>query len=40
VSVSPDAIEQTREIIAKVEGRLSSPSLWRRIARASSYGSS
>jgi len=36
VSVSPDAIEQTREIIARVEGRLSSPSLWRRIARASS----
>ncbi len=40
VSVSPDAIEQTREIIAKVEGRLSSPSLWRRVARISSYGSS
>ena len=33
VSVSPDVIEQTREIIAKVEGRLASPSLWRRIAR-------
>ncbi len=36
VSVSPDAIEQTREIIAKAEGRFASPSLWRRIARASS----
>ncbi len=33
VSVSPDVIEQTREIIARVEGRLSSPSLWRRMAR-------
>jgi pyruvate,water dikinase len=36
VSVSPDAIEHTRQIIAKVEGRFASPSLWRRIARASS----
>jgi len=36
VSVSPDAIESTREIIAKVEGRISSPSLWRRIARIAS----
>jgi pyruvate,water dikinase len=33
VSVSPDAIEQTREIFAKAEGRLASPTLWRRIAR-------
>jgi pyruvate,water dikinase len=36
VSVSPDAIESTREIIAKVEGRIASPSLWRRIARVAS----
>ena len=36
VSVSPDAIEHTREIIAKAEGRLSSPSLWRQFARATS----
>ncbi len=36
VSVSPDAIESTREIIARAEGRVASPSLWRRIARASS----
>ncbi len=36
VSVSPDAIEHTREIIAKAEGRLSSPSLWRQLARATS----
>ncbi len=35
VSVSPDAIESTREIIAKAEGRVASPSLWRRTARAS-----
>ena len=33
VSVSPDAIESTREIIAKAEGRMVSPSLWRRKAR-------
>ena len=33
VSVSPDAIESTREIIAKAEGRMASPSLWRRKAR-------
>ncbi|MBE0416084.1 MAG: phosphoenolpyruvate synthase, partial [Dehalococcoidia bacterium] len=36
VSVSPDVIEQTREIIARAEGRLASPSLWRRVARAAS----
>ena len=36
VSVSPDAIEKTREIIAKAEGRMASPSLWRRIARVTS----
>ena len=36
VSVSPDAIEHTREIIAKAEGRLSSPSLWRQFARTTS----
>jgi pyruvate,water dikinase len=36
VSVSPDAIEHTREIIAKAEGRLSSPSLWRQLARSTS----
>ena len=35
VSVSPDAIESTRELIARAEGRVGSPSLWRRIARAS-----
>jgi len=35
VSVSPDAIESTREIIARAEGRMVSPSLWRRVARAS-----
>ena len=34
VSVSPDAIESTRELIAKAEGRTGSPSLWRRIARS------
>lgn len=34
VSVSPDAIESTRELIAKAEGRAGSPSLWRRIARS------
>ena len=34
VSVSPDAIESTREIIARAEGRMVSPSLWRRKARA------
>jgi pyruvate,water dikinase len=34
VSVSPDAIESTREIIAKAEGRMASPSLWRRKARS------
>lgn len=33
ISVSPDAIESTREIIAKAEGRMASPSLWRRNAR-------
>ncbi|HUU63602.1 MAG TPA: phosphoenolpyruvate synthase [Dehalococcoidia bacterium] len=33
ISVSPDAIESTREIIAKAEGRMVSPSLWRRKAR-------
>jgi len=36
VSVSPDAIETTREIIAKAEGRMASPSMWRRIARTAS----
>jgi pyruvate,water dikinase len=34
VSVSPDAIESTREIIARAEGRMVSPSLWRRKARS------
>jgi len=34
VSVSPDAIETTREIIARAEGRMVSPSLWRRKARS------
>jgi len=34
VSVSPDAIESTREIIARAEGRMASPSLWRRKARS------
>ncbi len=34
VSVSPDAIEETRETIARAEGRLASPSLWRRIVRS------
>lgn len=36
VSVSPDAIEATREIIAKAEGRMASPSMWRRLARVAS----
>ncbi|TET39168.1 MAG: hypothetical protein E3J65_04140 [Dehalococcoidia bacterium] len=30
VSVIPDDIERTRELIARVEGRLARPSLWRR----------
>jgi pyruvate,water dikinase len=34
VSVSPDAIESTREIVARAEGRMVSPSLWRRKARS------
>jgi pyruvate,water dikinase len=34
ISVSPDAIESTRELIARAEGRVGSPSLWRRMARS------
>jgi pyruvate,water dikinase len=34
VSVSPDAIESTRELIAKLEGRGVSPSFWRKKARS------
>jgi pyruvate,water dikinase len=33
VSVSPDAIESTRELIAKLEGRGISPSFWRKKTR-------
>jgi len=36
VSVSPDAIETTREIVARAEGRMASPSMWRRLARIAS----
>jgi len=34
VSVSPDAIESTRELIARLEGRGISPSFWRKKARS------
>jgi len=34
VSVSPDMIDTTREIIAEVERRLTSPSLWRLVTRS------
>lgn len=34
VSVSPDAIESTRELIAKLEGRGISPSFWRKKSRS------